>query len=154
MGLVSRPRVEAGFTLVEAMVALSLFALLAALALPRVESTIALVSVKSARTAAATRFQIARTIATHGNRTAIVRISGGSVWVEARPRTVPVAGSTVDTIGLVAVLDRDHGVTVWSTLDSVVYGPRALATSGGTLGVYRGPHRDSLLVTAVGMVTR
>ena len=84
----------------------------------------------------------------------MVRVAGDRIWVEARPRTSPLAGSTVDTIAAMISLRRDHQVGVYSSFDSVVYDPRGIGTNGGVLVVTRGASRDSVLVTALGLVRR
>ena len=140
--------------MVEILTVISITAVMGAITMPRIEGLFAFTSVKSARASAAAQFRTARTAASHGGRTAIVRVAGDRIWVEARPRTTPLAGSTADTVSSVIALSRDHQVGVYASFDSIVYDPRGIGTNGGVLVVTRGGSRDSVLVTALGMVTR
>lgn len=145
---------RAGFTLVEAMVTLVTFGLLTALALPKIEETFAATSLRSAHGVVAAELRLARTVANQGGRTALVRMSGSRIWVEARPRLNPAAGSVADTVGQVKDLRRDHSVSVTAIVDSVVYTPQGLAASGGRVILRRSSRVDTLNINALGMVDR
>lgn len=145
---------RAGFTLVEALVTLATFALLSALALPKIEQTFAAASIRSAHSAVASEFQLARIVAGQGGRTAIVRMAGNRIWVEARPRTTAAFGSIADTVGTVKDLRLNHSVAVTAIIDSVVFTPQGLASSGGTVILRRSAKLDTVTVNALGMVVR
>jgi type II secretion system protein H len=145
---------QAGFTLVEALVALATMALLSAAALPKMEKLFSQSAVKSARSTITAEFQLARLVATQSGRTAILRVSGDRIWVEARPRTTAAFGSTTDTMGTVNDLYNRHTVAVSTSIDSVVFTPQGLAARGGTIVVQRSSAADSVIVNDLGLVTR
>jgi len=150
----ARSSSRAGFTITELAVAMSTFALLTAVAAPKAETLFAHSAVKAATSNLSAQFRVALLSATMGGRTAVVRISGGAVWVEARPRTVPSFGSTVDTLGSVIDLAAQHKVAIKTSLDSVVYTPLGFAATGGVVRLTRSGISDSVVVTAIGMVKK
>ena len=143
-----------GLSLTEMMVALSLVGITAAVALPRVQRLFDHTSVKNARTTVVSRFNIARLAATQGSRTAVFNVSAQKVWVVARPRVIALPGSTVDTLGGITDLGSEYGVGVSYSLDSVVFDPRGLGGSTGTITLSRGSATDSVVITAFGKVSR
>lgn len=140
--------------MVEIMVGVSTLALFAIIALPRTENLFANSAVRAARGEVTGKFQVAQLMATQGGRTAVVRVAGDRIWVEARPRMVPAVGSIADTLGPVVDVSRSHNVRMLATMDSVVYTPNGFAAAGGTVRFQRTGAVDSIVVNALGLVTR
>jgi len=145
---------RSGFTLVEMLVAVVVLALMFAIAIPRSERLFSHSAVKSARAEVAGKFRLAQLTSTLGGRTAIVRVSSGRIWVEARPRTVAAMSSISDTLGGVSDLRLVHNVAISRALDSVVYTPQGLAATGGVVVLHRSGITDSVVVNALGLVTQ
>lgn len=143
-----------GFTLLELMVLLAVTAILTVIATPKIQQIYDRAQVKSARTAAYNRLAAARLAAQHGGRVAVFRVSNGRIWTEAQPRLVASLGSICDTLGPVTDLAAQYGLSVSTTVDSIVFDPRGLGTGTGMLRLTRGASTDSVFVTGLGSVVR
>jgi Tfp pilus assembly protein FimT len=144
-----------GFTLLELMVGLATTAAFTLIATPKITQIFDRAQVKSARTATFNRLMAARLAAQQGGRLAVFRVSpAGLIWTEAQPRLVAVFGSVRDTLGPVTDLPGQYGLSVSSTVDSIVFDPRGLGTGSGTIRFTRGAAADSVFVTGLGSVVR
>ena len=147
-----------GFTLIEIMIVVVIFGIKAIAVYPRVGLVLAKNDVRSARTTLANRFVTARAVAMQRSRTASVTFNGNNVVVTAGPRTFPVAGSTLDTIGGVQNFNALYGVTITAGAATVPYDPRGFA--GGLSStplkfvVSRSGTRDSVSLDYLGRVTK
>ncbi len=139
----------------ELMVGLAVTAVLTLIATPKIQLIIDRAQVKSARAAAFNRLSAARLAAQHGGRVVVFKVSpSGQIWTEAQPRLVAVFGSICDTLGPVIDLAGQYGLSVSTTVDSIVFDPRGLGTGTGTIRLIRGASTDSVSVTGLGSVVR
>jgi prepilin-type N-terminal cleavage/methylation domain-containing protein len=150
-----------GFTLLEIMIVVVIFGLMTVAVYPRVGLVLAKNDVRSARTTLANKFVTARAVAMQCSRTASVTFNGNYVAVTAGPRTFPVAGSTVDTIGGVQNFNTLYGVTITADVATVSYDPRGFAGGPTGLGstplkfvVSRSGTRDSVSLDYLGRVSK
>jgi prepilin-type N-terminal cleavage/methylation domain-containing protein len=150
-----------GFSLIEMLIVVVILGIMTAVVYPRVSQVLAKNDLRSARTTLANKFATARAVAMQRSRSASVNFNGNNVAVTAGPRTVPVAGSTVDTIGGVQNLNTLYGVTVTAPVASVNYDPRGFAGGPSGLGgalvtfvVSRSGKRDSVSLDYLGRVTK
>lgn len=144
-----------GLTLLELMVGLAVTATLTLIATPKIQLIFDRAQVKSARTVAFNRLAAARLAAQQGGRLVVFKVSpSGQIWAEAQPRIVAAFGSICDTLGSVIDLPGQYGVTMSSTVDSIVFDPRGLGTGTGMIRLTRGASTDSVFVTGLGNVVR
>ncbi|HYF39668.1 MAG TPA: GspH/FimT family pseudopilin [Gemmatimonadales bacterium] len=147
----------AGFTLVETMMVVVILGTVALIGVPRMQSGMNSTNLRSARTALVNLIAKARASATQTSRVTVLKIEGNSAYVLARPRMVPLAGSTADTVGSVQPLDQLYGVTITAAVDSIRFDPRGLGSGfggGTTFLISRNGHTDSIRVDGLGRVTR
>jgi Tfp pilus assembly protein FimT len=148
------PRSRSGFTITELMVGLAMTGFLSIIAMPKIQQTVDRAWVKSARTETFNRLAAARVAAQQGGRVVVFKAQGTRIWSEARPRLIAAAGSTIDTLGSILDLSTAYQVTVYSTLDSIVFDPRGLGGQTGTVRLGRGAISDSVAIVGFGSVIR
>jgi hypothetical protein len=101
-----------------------------------------------------TVYGAARTAAVETNRPVSVHLSGNSIWVTATPRFNTSGSGTADTIGPVQSLADVYGVTLTSSVDSLMLDPRGLGLNGATIVLANGRGADTVTITGFGRVIR
>lgn len=147
----------AGFTLVETLLVVVILGTVALIGVPRMRAGIISTDLRGARTALTSLVAKARASATQSSRVTLLKIEGNNAYVLARPRLVPLPGSTADTVGQVQRLDDLYGVTLSAAVDSIRFDPRGLGSgfgSGTTFLLSRDGHTDSIRVDGLGRITR
>lgn len=147
----------AGFTLVETMMVVVILGTVALIGFPRMRAGMTSTNLRAARTTVINLIAKARTVATQTNRIALLKIEGNDAFVLARPRLVPLAGSTADTVGSVRRLADLYGVTVTAAIDSVRFDPRGLGGGFGaatTFSLSRDGHTETIRVDGLGRVMK
>ena len=147
----------AGFTLVETLMVVVILGTVALIGVPRVQSGLNSTNLRGARTTFVNLIAKARASATQTSRVTLLKIEGNNAYVLARPRMVPLAGSTADTVGTVQPLDQLYGVTLTAAVDSIRFDPRGLGSGFGSGTVFqlsRDGHTDSIRVDGLGRVMR
>ncbi len=141
-----RHRPQAGFSLVEMMIAIAVMGLMLAMAMPRIRDTVIKRDVKSARAAVANMYARARINALQTRKQTTVRFNASTVWI-----TVPLGGG-LDTVGAPVDLNNAYGVTVSYTDPSISIQPTGLATLGApvTIKVTRSGKSDSVMISGYG----
>jgi prepilin-type N-terminal cleavage/methylation domain-containing protein len=138
---------QAGFSLIEMMIAVSVMGLLLAIAMPKVRETLIAREVKSARAAVANTYARARVTALQSRKETTVHFSASYVWI-----TVPGAGKQ-DTLGAPTNLANAYGVTVTSSVPTVRFYPTGLAmnlAAPATVKVTRANKSDSVTISGYG----
>jgi len=143
---------SAGFSLVEMLIVVSMIALMALFAWPKVVVVFNQSQVRSARLAVLNKYNQARIIARQSSRHAYLIRQDSILWVEREPRVVPLAGSTRDTVGGYLNLGQ-YGVTV-TGLSSLTIDPRGLTGGGGAIVVTRQGLSDSVVISGFGRISR
>jgi len=147
-----------GFTIIEMLIVLVLFGLIAALAFPRLRDAFEKSNVRGARVAAGTIAAKARAAAVaRGCRSALHfgALDGGTVWV-----TVCKVDTTagVDTLGGVEHLASRFNVEFKYSRDSVTYAPSGVSFDNVLTTLWlrsrSGSVRDSVMINQVGKVVR
>ena len=139
-----------GFTVIELLIVIVLMGLVSAMAYPSMSQARATTSLRSARAQFSTSLATARAAAVRWGRPAQLTRSGNSIQVRAD------TGGTGVFVALTApvALDSQFNVTLSATIDSIVFGPRGLATnlssSGAQFALVRGTIRDSVCLTRLG----
>lgn len=135
-----------GFTLIEALVAIVVFGLLTAIALPRMRNISLGEEVRAARGAVASAYGRARVHAIQVRKPATVNFDASSVWI-----TVPADGGGLDTVGPVVNLTDAHGVTVNAT-GTVTILPTGLVNAATpiTVTVSKYGKSDSVVISGYG----
>ncbi len=141
-----------GFTVVEILIVVVLLGLLSAMAYPRTSGMRNSAGLRAARVQFAASLATARAAAVRWGRPAQLKRSGNSIQVRV---DTGGTGAFVPLAGAVA-LDSQFSVTLSATVDSVVFGPRGLATnlssSGAQFALVRGSLQDSVCLTRLGEV--
>lgn len=145
---------RAGFTLIELMIVVVIMGAVTLIAFPRIQSTYQASALRGARNRLVTVYAAARAAAVQTNRPVRVHISGNSVWVTASPRLTVGGSGTADTIGSVQSMYDVFGVTVASTVDSLMLDPRGLGLNGATLVMTNAHGADTVQITGFGRVVR
>ena len=146
-----------GFSLVEMLIVVSMIGLMGLFSWPKVARIFDQRQVGSARLAVLNKFNQARINARQSSRTAFLIRSGDVLWIERRPRVVPLPdGSTRDTVGGYLNLERTYGVTATVSSDTVQVDARGLTspTRPWRIVLVRDGARDSILISGFGRVTR
>lgn len=141
-----RLRPQAGFSVVELMIAVAVMGLMLAIAMPRIRDTLIGRDVKSARAAVANLYARARINALQSRKITTIHFSGSQVWV-----TAPLGAGT-DTIGAVADLTSMYGVTVDASQATIAVMPTGLANTGVPVlvRVTRSGKSDSVTISGYG----
>jgi prepilin-type N-terminal cleavage/methylation domain-containing protein len=152
-------RRRSGFTLVETLIAVIIVSILSLMAFPRVNSAVSKSNVRAARTRLVNMFAAARAAATQNSRTAAyVEFNGNTAVITASPRRTVGGAGTRDTIGGAVNLNTVYGATLSTTITTITYDPRGLATgfsSGGQyIKVTKGSYADSIKIDQLGRVTK
>ena len=143
-----------GFSLMEILTVMIMIGIMASLALPRLNSTLAKQSVRGARSAITTAHSRARNAAiSRGRRTAFAIRNGVLVILSRNPVT-----GVVDTVGRTSdsVTSR-FGVTFTvnpSTRDTLVFDSRGLGTEGSGTDIYvsKSGYADTVSISSLGRV--
>ena len=147
-----------GFTLIEMLVALVVVSLVLLIGLPKFSSAMTSQNLRGARTTVINMLAKARAASTETNRLTWLKVSGNKAWILARPRTVAVAGSNADTLGVVEDLSKRYGATVVLSRDSIGFDPRGIASERGggpvTLTVTKSSHSEVVTIDALGRVVK
>lgn len=144
---------NAGFTIVELLIVLMLLGVLSAITYPRIAGVRAGAALRAARVQFTASLATARAAAVRFGRPAQLTRRGNSIEVRA-----DTGGTgTFVSLGLPLALDSAFKVTLSATVDSVVFGPRGLATSlspsGARFALVRGDIRDSICLTRLGEIS-
>lgn len=148
------PLRRAGFTLIELLTVVVIMGAISLMAFPRMQAAYQASAVRGARTRLIAVYAAARAAAVQSNRPVRMHFSGNTVWVTASPRFSTSGSGTVDTIGPVQSMNSLFGVTVTSSVDSLLLDPRGLGLNGGTFVVSNAHGADTLTVTGFGRVVR
>jgi len=145
-----------GFSLVEMLIVVSMIGLMGLFAWPKVARVFDQRQVGSARLAVLNKFNQTRINARQSSRTAFLIQSGNVLWIERRPRVVPLDESPRDTVGGYLNLERTYGVTATVSSDTVQVDARGLTspTRPWRIVLVRDGARDSILISGFGRVTR
>jgi len=141
-----------GFTLLELLIVIVLMGLVSAMAYPRMSGVRASAGLRAARVQFIGSLATARAAAVRFGRPAQLKRIGNTIQVRA---DTGGTGAFV-SLSLPLPLDSQFSVTLSATVDSVVFGPRGLATnlssSGARFALVRGTVRDSVCLTRLGEV--
>ena len=141
-----------GFTLIEMLIVVLLMGLLTAIAYPHTSGVRASAALRAARVQFVASLATARAAAVRFGRPAQLKRTGNSLQVLA---DTGGTGSFL-SLSLPVALDTQFSVTLSATVDSVVFGPRGLATnlptSGAQFALVRGSVSDSVCLTRLGEV--
>jgi type II secretion system protein H len=148
------PSRNAGFTLIELLIVIVIMGVISLIAFPRIQSTFQASALRGARTRLAMVYGAARAAAVQTNRPVRVHFNGNAVWVTATPRLTVGGSGTADTIGAVQSMNDIFGVTVASSVDSLMLDPRGLGLNGGTFVVANAHGADTITITGFGRVIR
>jgi len=145
---------NAGFTLIELLIVVVIMGVISLIAFPRIQSTFQASALRGARTRLVTIYGAARAAAVQTNRPVRVHFSGNTMWVTATPRLAVGGSGTADTIGAVQSMYDVFGVTVNSSVDSLMLDPRGLGLNGATLVMANAHGADTIVITGFGRVIR
>ena len=148
------PSRRAGFTLIELLLVVVIMGAVSLIAFPRIQSMFQASALRASGNRLVSVYSAARAAAVQTNRPVRVHFAGNAVWVTATPRLSAGGGGTADTIGPVQSFYDVFGVTVASTVDSLMLDPRGLGLNGGTLVLTNSRGVDTVLVTGFGRVVR
>ena len=147
-------RLRNGFTLIELLIVVVIMGVISLIAFPRIQSTFQASALRGARTRLVTVYGAARAAAVQTNRPVRVHFSGNAVWVTATPRLTVGGSGTADTIGAVQSMYDVFGVTLTSSVDSLMLDPRGLGLNGTTLVMANAHGADTVTITGFGRVVR
>ena len=140
-----RLRPQAGFSLVEMMVAIVVAGLTLAIATPKVRSTLVRREVAAARGAVANMYARARIHALQSRHPTTVHFNGTQTWVTATD------GAVLDTVGGVVDLTALYGVSVAASQAQIGFTPTGFTSIGSAkVVVSRSGYRDSVQVSGYG----
>lgn len=145
-----------GFTFIEALIVFAFMGLIVLIAIPLMGRSLTAANVHNARTLSIGLYGRARSSSLETGRVATLSFNGNVAVITATPRLVPLAGSTLDTLGEPHDLQNLYGVTVTGnpTTDLTV-DPRGLASSNATTIYFtREGKTDSMAVSGFGRVVK
>jgi prepilin-type N-terminal cleavage/methylation domain-containing protein len=149
---------RAGFTLIEIAVALVVVSLLMLIGLPKFTSAMTKNDVRGARTTVVNLLARARAASTGSGRVTWLKMAGNQAWITATPRrNLPIGANTIDTLGIVENLNTRYGISLSSTVDSIMFDPRGIASeigTGATIKVSKYGHADTVAVNGMGRVIK
>lgn len=137
---------QAGFSLMEMLIAITVAGLMLALALPRIRDTLVTRDARSARAVLANMYARARVNALQTRRSSTIHFSGNEVWV-----TAPL-GAGLDTVGAVVNLTTIYGVAINASVGTITVLPTGLSNMAAvaTIKVSRGGKADSVMISGYG----
>lgn len=142
---------DAGFTLIEILVVLTLVSILASSAGPAFGTYVGRLKTRNALNHIATDLAFARMAAVRSGNTATVRFVRSSVY------QISVTGAAANPVRSVSLGKEYAGIVVEAPVASLTFNSRGLLTSGlgrGHIVVRMGTLRDSLAITPAGRVYR
>ena len=142
------------FTLIEVLIVVVIMGALSLVAFPRLKDTFEPSGLRGARARLITVHGAARAAAVQTNRAVRMHFSGNTMWVTATPRLTVGGSGTADTIIPVQDLDEVFGITLTSSVDSLMFDPRGLGLNGADLVVTNGHGTDTVSITGFGRVVR
>jgi type II secretory pathway pseudopilin PulG len=147
---------EGGFTFIEALIVLVFMGLMVLIAFPLLERSLVGANVRNARTLSIGLYARARSSSLETGRVATLEFNGDVALITATPRLVPLAGSTLDTLGGPHDLLTLYGVTVTGNPSTTLtIDPRGLASSNATTIYFtRQGKTDSMAVSGFGRVVK
>lgn len=145
-----------GFTFLEALIVFVFMGLMVLIALPLMGRSLTAANVRNARTLSIGLYARARASSLETGRVATLNFTGDVAVVTASPRLVPLAGSTLDTLGGPQDLQSLYGVTVTGNPTTVLtVDPRGLASSNATTIYFtKDGKTDSMAVSGFGRVVK
>ena len=147
-------RRQSGFTLLELLVVVVIIGLISMLAFPRIKEAFQASALSGARARVVTVYSAARAVAVETNRPVRMHFNGNTIWVTATPRFSTSGSGTADTVGAVQSVYGIYGVTVNSTVDSLMLDPRGLGMNGASIILSNGHGADTVTITGFGRVVR
>lgn len=147
---------EGGFTYLEALIVFVFMGLMVLIAFPLLGRSLTTANVHNARTLSIGLYARARSSALETGRLATLEWTGNVALITAQPRLVPVAGSTLDTLGGPHDFQVLYGVTVTGSPSTLLtVDPRGLASSTATTIYFtREGKTDSMSVSGYGRVVK
>ena len=147
---------EGGFTFLEVLIVFAFVGLMVLIAFPRLERALTSANVRNARTLSIGLYMRARSSALETGRVTTLTFNGDVALITATPRLMPVAGSTLDTLGGPHDLQVLYGVTVTGNpFNTLTVDPRGLASSNATTIYFtRVGKTDSMSVSGFGRVVK
>jgi prepilin-type N-terminal cleavage/methylation domain-containing protein len=148
-----------GFTLVETLITVVVFGLVALIGYPKLSTTMHKSNLRSARGAMINLITKAQIASSQLGKRTWIKFEGNKAYVMARPPKTVAGGRTADTVGAIMDLSEVYGTTVTFTAgsDSIQFSPTGVA-SGLNVPVYvwlaRSGYRDSLRIDGLGRVTK
>jgi prepilin-type N-terminal cleavage/methylation domain-containing protein len=143
-------RNRSGYTIIEMIVVLVIFAVVTSLSIPRLHAATSSAGLRSARTQTAIYLATAHALAVQRGRESRFVRSGNSVTV-----TVDSSGTQV-VYGRPHDLSREHGVSIPTTShDTIRFDPRGFAIGAGTtekVVLTRDGMRDSVCMSKLGKI--
>jgi Tfp pilus assembly protein FimT len=140
--------------MIELLIVVVIMGVITLVAFPKIQSAFRASALRGARTRLITVYGAARGAAVQSNRPVRVHMSGNSVWVTATPRLTVGGSGTADTIGAVQSVYDIFGVTLASSVDSLMLDPRGLGLNGATLVLANASGADTISITGFGRVIR
>ena len=141
-------RNRAGFTMIEMLIVMVIFAILTAVAMPKLGRSRTLSNVSSAKTQIAMMLSTAKGAAVSRGSTTVMHRTGNTIWVSG--------ATTADTIVRPQALGTRYGVTISvpTGSDSVVFDPRGMAqlSTQTRFVVTRDTKVDTVCVTRGGAI--
>jgi Tfp pilus assembly protein FimT len=153
--MTTRQRVS-GFTFIEALIIMVFVGLIMLIAIPLLSRSLNSANVRNARTLSIGMYARARASSLETGRVANLDFTGNVALVTATPRLVPLAGSTIDTLGFPQDLNDLYGVIVTGDPSTTLtIDPRGLASSTATTIYFtRDGKTDSMAVSGYGRVVK
>lgn len=145
-----------GFTFLEALIVFVFMGLMVLIAFPLLGRSLNAANVRNARTLSIGLYARARSSALETGRLATLEWTANVALITAQPRLVPVAGSTLDTLGGPHDYMALYGVTVTGDPSTTLtVDPRGLGSSTATTIYFTLAGRtDSMSVSGYGRVVK